>query len=223
MNANSQHGKPHGLSMVSTAGIGTTVNAQAISGTQILLSYNTMPGNQPSTYSDTVFIWQSGPTIPYNQKPLGSQAVPTNTQSGSMVFKDLQIQTKDYIIGYAVGADPTNICSWAYIPPVGGGQAQTFQTSLSVPAGGIQPDVVLVMYDTPAGNQPQSNSQWVGIWQGSIASFTAAPLAQITCSTNNSQDQIGLPVTLLRSTSYTLGFLMGKKQTTLAAAFTFST
>jgi hypothetical protein len=209
--------------MVSNAGIGTTVNATAISGTQILLSYNTMPGNQPSTYSNTAFIWQSGPTIPYNQKPAGSQPVPTNTQSGSMVFKDLQISTKDYIIGYAVGSDPGNICSWVYIPPVGGGDNQTFQTSVSVPAGGILPDVVLVMYQTPAGNQPQSNSQWVGIWQGSVASFTVAPLAQIACSTNNAVDQIGLPVTLLRSTTYTIGFMMGKKQTTLAAAFTFST
>lgn len=222
MNAHSHHGK-HPLSMVSTAGIGTTVTAPSVTGTQIQLAYNTMPGNQPSTYSNTVFIWQSGAAIPYNQKPLGSQPVPTNTQSGSMTFKDLQVQTKDYIIGYAVGSDPGNICAWVYIPPVGGGDNQTFQTMLSVPAGGIQPDTVLVTYSTPAGNTPQSNSQSIAIWQGTIASFTAAPLAQVSCSTNNSQDQIGLPVTLLRGTTYTLGYLMGKKQTTLAAAFTFST
>jgi hypothetical protein len=223
MNEHSHHGKPHALSMVANSGIGTTVNAPSVSATQILLSYNTMPGNQPSTYSNTAFIGQSGATIPYGTKPLGSQAVPTNTQSGSMVFKDLQVQTKDYIIGYAVGSDPGNVCSWVYIPPVGGGENQTFQTMLSVPAGGIQPDAVLVTYSTPVGNTPQTNSQWIGIWQGSIASFTAAPLAQIACSTNNSQDQIGLPVMLLRSTPYTLGFMMGKKQSTLAAAFTFST
>ncbi|MET3132786.1 hypothetical protein AAKU55_003066 [Oxalobacteraceae bacterium GrIS 1.11] len=210
------------LSLVTTTSAGTTVNAPSVSATDILLTYTTLPGNQPSSYSNTVFIWQNPDGIPYNQTPQASQAVPTNTQNGSMDFDDLQVQNKAYTIGYATGPNVSNICSWVSIP-AGMGPNTTFQTSLSVPPNGIQPDVVLVAYDTPVGNQPQTAGQWIGIWQGSAPSYTVAPLAQVTVSNNNATSQIALEVTLLRGTSYCLGYFMGAKQTTLAASFNFST
>lgn len=210
------------LSLVTTTSSGTTVNAPSVTGTDILLNYITLPGNQPSSYANTVFIWQNPDGIPYNEQPLSSQAVPTNTQSGSMDFSGLQVQAKAYTIGYATGPNVSNICSWVSIP-AGMGPNTTFQTSISVPPNGIQPDVVLVSYDTPVGNQPQTAGQWLGIWQGSAPSYTVPPLAKVAISNNNSTSQIGLAVTLLRGTSYCIGYFMGAKQTTLAASFNFST
>lgn len=210
------------LSLVTATSTGTSVTAPSVTPTDILLSYNTLPGNQPSTYSNTVFIWQNPDGIPYNQQPLDSQPVPTNTQSGSMDFPDLQVQAKAYTIGYATGPNVTNICSWVSIP-AGMGAPTTFQTSLSIPPEGVQPDVVVVQYNTPQGNQPQANGQWIGIWQGTTPSFNVAPLALVKIGNNNATSQVGLSVTLLRGTSYCLGYFMGAKQTTLAASFSFST
>jgi hypothetical protein len=217
-----KHPAPRGLSLTSTSSVGTTVSAAAISGTDILLSYLTMPGNQPSTYANTAFIWQSDSSIPYNTAPLSSQSVPTNTQNGSMDFGGLAVQSKAYTIGYAVGPNVSNICSWVSIP-AGTGPNTTFQSSVWTTPDGILPDIVLVHYDTPVGNQPQTNSQWIGIWQGSAPSYTTAPLAKVAINNNNATSQIGLPVTLLRSTTYCLGYFMGQKQTTLASSFVFST
>jgi hypothetical protein len=214
--------KVRGLSLVSTNSTGTTVNAQAISGTDILLSYNTMPGNQPSSYSNTAFIWQASGAIPYNQAPLSSQAVSTNTQNGSMDFSDLEVQAKAYVIGYAVGSNVANICSWVSIPP-GTGSTTTYQSSVWTTPDGVLPDVVLVHYDTPVGNQPQTNSQWIGIWQGAAPSYTTPPLAQTPVGNNNATGQVGLAVTLLRGTTYSLAYFMGQKQTTMASSYVFST
>jgi hypothetical protein len=181
-----------------------------------------MPGNQPSTYGNTVFIWQNPDAIPYNQAPLNSQSVPTNTQYGSMNFGGLTVQTKSYIVGYAVGPNVANICSWVYIPMVGQ-PSETFQTSIAVPPNGIFPDFVQVTYNTPVGNAPQTNNQWVGIWQGIAPSYTVPPLGQVTVGNNNATGQVSIAVPLLRGTTYCLGYFMGQKQTTLAASYNFST
>jgi len=211
-----------GLSLATTASAGTTVNAFAVAGTDIILSYNTLSGNQPSTYANTAFLWQNPNAIPYNQAPLASQAVPTNTQSGSMDFGGLQIQSAAYTIGYATGPNVTNICSWVSIP-ASTGPNTTFQSSIWTTPDGVKPDVVLVYYDTPVGNQPQTSGQWIGIWQGTIPSYTIAPLAKVLITNNNSTSQVPLIVTLLRGTSYCLGYFMGTKQTTLAASYYFQT
>jgi hypothetical protein len=211
-----------GLSLATSSSAGTTVSAFAVAGTDIILSYNTLSGNQPSTYSNTAFLWQNPSAIPYNQAPLASQAVPTNTQSGSMDFGGLQIQSVPYTIGYATGPNVTDICSWVSIPGSSGPNT-TFQTSVWTTPQAIQPNAVLVYYDTPVGNQPQTSGQWIGIWQGTIPSYTVAPLAKVAVNNNNSTSQVALMVTLLRGTSYCLGYFMGAKQTTLAASFNFAT
>ncbi|HEV7881028.1 hypothetical protein [Bradyrhizobium sp.] len=214
--------KTRGFSLVSTSSVGTSVNAHAVGNTIILLSYNTMPGNQPSSYSNTAFIWQGSGAIPYNQNPLSSTPVSGNTQSGSTPFSGLEVQTKDYIIGYAVGPNVSNICSWVSIP-AGSGTPTTYQTSVWTTPDGVLPDVVLVYYDTPVGNQPQTNNQWIGIWQGAAPSYTVAPLAQTPVGNNNATGQVALSVTLLRGTTYSLAYFTGQKQTTMASSFLFST
>jgi hypothetical protein len=188
----------------------------------IVYSYNTLSGNQPSTYGNTAFLWQNGPFLPYNQTPLASQPVSGNSQSGSVNFSNLQIQNKDYIVGYSVGPNVQNICSWAYIPPGGSpGNSLAFQTMISMAS--IATDGVVVNYETPDGNAPQSGSQWIGIWQGPVASYTTPALAQANVSSNVSAGQVPIPVTLLRGTQYTVAYFMGAKQTMMAATCSFTT
>jgi hypothetical protein len=209
------------MSLVSTNSAGTTVTAPGVAPTIITLAYNTMAGNQPSTYANTVYIWQNDGAIPYNQTPLASKPVPTNTQSGSMNFDNLQVQTLAYIIGYATGNNVTNICSWVSIPAGIPGTNSTFQTMITVPT--ITSDAIVVNYDTPVGNTPQTNGQWIGIWQGLAPYYNVPPLAKAAVTSNSANSQVSLPVQLLRGTSYAVGYFMGAKQTTLAASYNFST
>lgn len=201
------------------SGAGTEISVIQVNATDILLSYNTLPGNQPSSNANTVFIWQNSASIPYSIAPLASQAVPGNSQSGSMVFGNLTIQTKGYIIGYAVGPNVSNICSWAFVPAQGDG-IQTFQTSISVVPS---PDAVLVNFTTPDGNRPQANQHYVAIWQGSVVPYGVAPLAKANIGSDAAEGSQALPCTLMRKTTYTVGYFAGPKQSMLAATFTFTT
>ena len=179
-----------------------------------------MSGNQPSTFGNTAFLWQNGPYIPYNQAALASQPVSGDSSQGSVNFTGLQIQSKDYIVGYAVGPNVGNICSWAYIPPSGTPTA-TFQTNISMASVAL--DTVVVNYDVPDGANPQTSAHWIGIFAGPVASFTAKPLAQAKVASDVSQGQVPIPCTLTRGTTYTVAYFMGAKQTMMAATVTFTT
>jgi len=104
-----------------------------------------------------------------------------------------------------------------------GSATTTSQTTIAVAPGSITPTMIVVQYSTPAGNQPKTFGQWIGLWQGPLASYTVPPVTSVQVTTNNSQGTVAVPVTLLRSTTYSVGYVMGPQQTTLAATFTFTT
>lgn len=198
---------------------GLMINAvfpNAIAGT-----YDTISGNQPNTYANTLFLWQNTNAIPYNQAPLASFSVPGNTQMGSFAFSGISVQAWPYIIGYAVGPNPAQICSTAYIPATGSAYVY-FQTSLDI---SVLPDSVIISYATPANNTPQTNGNWVGIWESSIPPFSGAPVAQAPVALNTSVGQVVLNnLTLKRGTTYTAAYFMtANKQTSMAAYLTFNT
>jgi hypothetical protein len=198
---------------------GTTVSAEAVSANNILLKFAGMPGNQPASYSNTVFLWQEPQIIPYAMPPLASQVIPTNNENGEVVLANLQLQMQPYTVGYAVGPEVTNVCSWVSIAP--DGATTTFQTSLQVVAVSLQ--MVVVQYETPAGCQPGVYGHWIGLWQGPSASHTIPPIASVQIGANNSQGNIALEVpNVLPGKTYSVGYFMGQKQTTLAASCTFT-
>jgi hypothetical protein len=211
------------LSLASTSGTGTVITVGYVGPTLLLYNYNTLPSNQPTTYGNTVFLWQSPSPIPWNQTPLASQPVSGNTQAGSVNFTNLQIQQKDYIAGYAVGPSVQNICSWAWIPASGSPPTVTFQTSVSVLA--FSTDSAVMQYTVPDGAQPQANGHWVGVFQGPYASYTDATLivAKANVGSNVSTGTVSITGTFLRGTQYTVAYFCGAKQTAMAAITSFTT
>ena len=219
-------GKKHFLRLMAS-GPGsqtTTLSISTVTPTFIIGGYNTLSGNSPNTYGNTIFLWQNNNSIPYNLPPLLAQAVTGNSQSGSYTLK-AQLQNYAYILGYAVGPDPAQICATAFIPATGT-QYLYFQTTLDVTP---MPDGILVSYNTPTGNQPQTNLNWIGVWEGGAASYTVAPPTFVPVGSNNAVDQIPVPVTLLRGRTYTVAYFMGgyatptPTLTAMAATLTFST
>ncbi len=211
-----------GLNVTSTSTAVTTVQILTTSGTVMILSYATMPGNAPSTNNNTVFLWQSHDAVLYKQTPISSAPVPGATQSGSMAMSNIVLQPNTaYTIGYAVGGTAANVCSWSSISA--DGKIDNFSSQVWAPPDGISPNAVLVSYLTPIGNQPQAGAQWVGIWMGVSVPYTGAPISQQLITSNAESGQQALLVQLARGTTYTIGYFMGTAQTTLAASFTFTT
>jgi hypothetical protein len=213
-----------------------SINTEGLSGTDIPFDFNTMPGNQPNNYGNTVFLWQTSQSqIPRNTTPLSTWTVPIGTPDGSGDFGGLSVTNLSYLVGYAVGPAVSNIVATDFIPAGPG------KPSHPGASGGVVPPSVLVTvvgttsvsfkYLMPPGSLPSQDGDWAGIWQGQDESalYSVPPTAFVpvaggsfagTGSFNN--------VPILRGTLYTVGYFKGgyntttPKLTTLAASTTFT-
>jgi hypothetical protein len=157
----------------------TTLTVTYVGPTVIAVNYNTIQNNQPSTYGNFLALWQNS-QVPWDNPPLKTQAIVTNTQQGSAVFSGLTVTSSPYIVGYSVGPVRTasqlygNVCSTALVHASSGNPpASTFQSSLSMVTAG--PTSLLVNYSMPTGCLPQTNGAWLGVWSGDSVSYQTAP------------------------------------------------
>ena len=88
----------------------------------------------------------------------------------------------------------------------------------------VSTDSATVNYQTPAGYSPQTNANYIGLWEGSVASYTILPLIKQNITSNSSTGSVVINnFQFKRSTTYTLAYFMGAKQVYMAATYTFST
>jgi hypothetical protein len=188
------------------------------------VAYKTLPGNTPKTNSNFLAIWEST-VIPWPIPPLAKQPVIGDTQDGSVTFSNLTIQSKAYIVGYAVGPDITDICATAviYVGGQTGGPSDQFSTSIGIVS--VLSDTVVVQYTCCPGYQPQAAKNWVGIWQGNTVPYYAGnPLYQQAVTSTSTQGAVVMNgLTLAISTQYTLAYFVGPDVTDAAAILTFTT
>jgi hypothetical protein len=206
----------------------TQFSAIGVGGTQIQYTYDTMPGNQPVTYGNTVFLWQtSSQSIPTGVSPTSTASVSPNQPNGSSAFS-ASVGVLSYLLGYATGPSVRNVCATVFIPVSGANVNQ----SPSISSAGYGPTSITYNYSVPGGTQPQADGDWVGIWQGQGVGvlYAVPPLAFAQVPQNFSSGQGFINnVTLLRNTQYTLGYFKGgfaapkPSQTTLASSYTFNT
>ncbi|NNA55331.1 MULTISPECIES: hypothetical protein [Pseudomonas] len=171
--------------------IQTQVTAQVLDAHNINVNYDTLPGNQPSSYGNYIAIWQNQAQIPFNQTPLATYPVKSNTQSGTLNIPGLQITNNSYIVAYCVGPALTsgqaqgNACSTVFIPQTGQGPNVNVLSSLSV--ANIGTTSLSINFILPNGETPQSNGAWIGVWEGNVASYSLPPtyLNAVTVNTNS--------------------------------------
>jgi hypothetical protein len=205
-----------------------TVPEGGITPTGIAFDYNTMPGNQPVTYGNTVFLWQtSTPSVPTGVTPMKSWSVSPNQVDGSSEFP-FDVGLVSYLLGYATGPNVKNICATSFVPASGATSAYT----PSVTHIGHGATSVQFTYSVPDGMTPNSDGDWVGIWenQGVGVLYALPPKAFVPIASNSGSGNGSiLNVSLRRSTPYVLGYFKGgykatgPVQTTLAAASVFTT
>lgn len=173
----------------------------------VSLKYNTLSGNQPNLYLNTVMIWESS-VIPWTVPPLACEQIPQNGQSGTVVMSGFVISSSQYIIGYAVGNLVTDICATAQIS-AGGLRAPATNVYISVAS--IQENSLTINYYTLSGYLPKSYGNWIGLWEGYASPFNAPkPLAKAKVRSNSNQGTVIIEdLELLPDTVYTLVYFMG--------------
>ncbi len=192
----------------------TLVQATASS---VALAYASPSGNQPNAYANTIYVW-AGTLVEWSEPPLQSMAIQSNTPVGSLVFNDLDTGNTTYTFGYATGPSVQQVAATLTVGP----DDDTSETSTRISIDDIGPDFVAAQYELPEGAEPNSSGHWVGLWEGTSASYSIPPMTRTDVLSSNSEGTVaitGFP--LLRGTVYTLGYFTGPKSTDLAATVTF--
>lgn len=212
-----------------------TIDPSGVTGTQITATFDTMPGNQPNSNANTLFLWQTSTyAVPTSTTPLNTQPIASNTPNGSYTFTGLSVSTEAYLVGFGVGATPQTIVSLILIPAMGTGPAVPQSLNSSVTVTQITPNSIPFSYVMPSGQQPLANGDWVGLWegQGETVLYTTAPNWSGPINSNSSSGNSALNLAsgvIKRGTQYTLGYFKtgwattNPKQTTLACSATFNT
>jgi len=151
-----------------------TIQVTQVRPTVISVKYELLPDNQPSTYGNFVALWQNS-RIPWDNPPLKTFPIPTNSQHGTASFTGITVTSNPYIVGLSVGPARqdsqkyANVCSTASINPIG----NDFQSALAVVD--IQPNSLTIDFRLPPGSRPLTNGAWLGLWTGQAGSYTTPP------------------------------------------------
>jgi len=203
-----------------------TFKIKVIDSNSIILDYSTLPGNLPKTNANMLVLWQNLTMISSSDKKAPKQhMISQDSQSNTIIFSDLTIQYKPYVLGYCMGSDPKNICGTAAIPvsslptsehPFGVNlnEIQYHWTSIQIQ---VENDVLSVTYITPPGNCPKTNGHWIGFWKGPASPYEVVEVTRIIVLPEFAQDYnqgaITYPYSFGIGTQYTIAYFTGGRTT----------
>jgi hypothetical protein len=205
----------------------TTLTVRDYGGDFAALAYGTLPANQPNTYRNHVYLWNST-AIPFGLPPPVSpdrKAISTNAQEGTTVMWDIEISASSYIFGYAVGPDSTSLVCASVVLDAGGQVSNA--TSVTIGVRFIGTDSVTVRYQALPGSLPGDAGNWVGLWKGYVSPYNPPKILGSTLVPNVTEGTVTIEgVSIAIDTTYTLVYFMGSpdnqaKNTTAAAILTF--
>lgn len=209
-------------------------------GENLTIDYVTPNSNQPNTFGNQVYLWQAGSTVPWGTPPRQHQGIDGTTRQGSLIFNDLNMGSKSYIIGYSVGDEVTswvkygNVCATAFLPEgiitdPDPSKIDYFSTKISPQVSG---DTIDVGYQVTPGVQPKTNGAWMALWRTKTNPYLnpnydhAIPISKDADSSSERFNDI----TLIAGVTYTLALVMsgwdttaskGTCQTAISAVTTF--
>jgi hypothetical protein len=195
----------------------------------VAVSYITSQDNRPQKYANHVYTWKTtSDNVPWGADPDGSTAVesdrPVSTQFVDFPFEVQQ----DYIVGYAVAADPNTVCSTVYIPGATSKDPTTYETTdtlISINSYGN--NYVQVKLAGLGNYSPSSNKNWVGVWELDRVPYSGDPIAKTDVSLSSAKGLIYIPgVRLTVGSTYTVGYFMAAGtagRTALACSASFDT
>jgi hypothetical protein len=195
----------------------------------VSVNYVTSQVNKPQTYANNIYVWKTtSDNVPWGTDPDGTTAVasdrPVSTQFVDFPF----LVGQDYIVGYAVAADPKATCSTVYIPGASHEDPTTFVTSdTTISINSFGNNYVQVKLSGLGNYSPSSNKNWVGVWEQDHVPYSGDPIAKTNVSLSSAKGLIFIPgVPLTVGSIYSVGYFMAATpagRTALACSATFET
>ncbi|MCK5057203.1 MAG: hypothetical protein KAT34_11145 [Candidatus Aminicenantes bacterium] len=217
------------LMLVATDSSTVTLTIQGVPfATGAIANYITPPGNEPKSFANHIYVWQTTANqVPWAKTPAGNTAV--NTDSSTSTQKvGFDFEQKGYIMGYAVAPTPQAVCATVFMPA----NKQTDPTAweyskLTMEVVYHGTNLVQVKYGGLAGYTPQTNKNWIGIWNGGTVPYSGQdPIKTVTISSDTPNGYAIIEdIKLLIGNTYSLGYFMvdlPSGRTSLAATASFS-
>jgi hypothetical protein len=195
------------------------LTGKIITGKIITLDYKTLATNNPQKNKNWIALWQ-GSQVHYNEKPLRKILLSNSSQSGSIAFDSLEINNLKYVLGFGSNDNISTASATIYFPK-GSKESVPFSSSIKVINIGI--NTIVVEFETPTGNTPEINKNWIGLWKGkrtdSETNFLEKSFIKINTSSGTSTISIEEP--FIRGSIYTIVYCIGPDLTDIIASFTF--
>jgi hypothetical protein len=144
-------------------------------------NYVSPTANQPGPNNNMVYVFEGGPSIPFQNAPFGSGSVTGSRQQGNATASPAASPffSEDYVLAYSVGPAVTpkggqttypNTAASVYIPGgVGSGEPmQYFGSALGFVANGVSPTAIQFTFQFVPGTNPSANGAFIGLWNGSV-------------------------------------------------------
>lgn len=199
----------------------TTLVVNLVTGSLLNFGYQTLSGNQPNAYANQVYLWEvSTDTIPWSRPAQTGAPVLLNIPAGDQNIENVDISTNAYILGYSLApagqspawSDYSNVVACAYIPPGPGGieNRQITQSACSIEPVYVGTTSLACFFTFLPGFQALLSKSWIGIWQGSSASYTLAPKWRAPVTVEADSGYAGINgVAFATGEKYTLGLFSG--------------
>jgi hypothetical protein len=185
--------------------------------TGVIVHYESLPGNLPHTYGNSVSLWTSTiPNIPGGL--LASATISTDDQVGDVHIRH-GLGANYYSVTYQTGPD-TTMCALAEVKLA---KQRTVAPPTFVEMGiqNVSGAGIQILYNTLPGYLPNSYKNWIGLWQGFALPYNpTSPLARQSVPTDASQGSVKIPYAF-GLYDYTLVYFAGPEPINAAAILYF--
>jgi hypothetical protein len=196
----------------------------------VTVKYNTIPGNHPQVNNNKVILWE-GTVINWKSPPLDVQLVKNNDTNGVYTMEDLELSSKEYIVGYSVTGEVMGICSSALVKgSVSKDALALAPESVTLTFRSLDKGKLILDYATLRGYKPKSAGNWMGLWRGDIDPFDPPGAPAVFCLPEDdvNEGRATFQTEFREHSTYTVGYFMGDKENqtsnkTAAALFRFDT
>lgn len=218
------------LAIKATSGSAVAIKIPApVQPSGVAVNYVTSQVNKPQTYANNIYVWKTtSDNVPWGTDPDGTTAVASDTPVSTQFLDFDFLVGQDYIVGYAVAADPKAVCSTVYIPGASHDDPTSYVTSdTAISINSFGNNYVQVKLSGLGDYSPSANKNWVGVWSQDHVPYKGDPIAKTDVALSASGGLIfiqGVPLTV--GSVYSVGYFTAAApagRTALACSVTFET
>jgi hypothetical protein len=146
------------------------VDEDFLTATNIVICYDTLEGNQPNTYKNTVHLWQANDwEIPPSSPNLIKDPLIKKNNSSDRQNFIVNLTFASYLIAYAVGEGKAAVVTTQCLEPLGGGKYKVItppkEEAISFEKTDINPTTVSYRFRMPRGTNAKDDGDWIGVWK----------------------------------------------------------